>query len=102
MADPLIDLPDQTCRGCGTEHPGAACELQDALPQLVGGDTTGIYQKYRVERVDGRDRPGHKHEGCALFVLDLTHDPAARAAAIAYARATTDETLSLQLQAWTR
>ena len=38
MAGPLIDLPDQTCRGCGTEHPGAPCELQDALPDDEAAD----------------------------------------------------------------
>ena len=28
-ADPIF--PDQTCRGCGIEHPGMPCELQDDL-----------------------------------------------------------------------
>lgn len=45
----------------------------------------GLYQKYRVERTDGGSRPGGKHEGCAYFVLDLSHDPHAVAAARAYA-----------------
>jgi len=42
-------------------------------------------QKYTVTRSDGRDHPGQKHAGCALFVLDLTHDPHARVAALTYA-----------------
>ena len=41
--------------------------------------------KYDVRRVDGRDKPGQKHAGCAVFVLDLTHDPHARVAALTYA-----------------
>lgn len=46
-----------------------------------------IYQKFDVRRVDGRDAPGEKHFGCRYFVLDLTHDPYARIAALAYADA---------------
>ena len=48
--------------------------------------TKGVYHKYSVVRVDGRDsKPGGKHFDCEYFVLDLTHDPAARKAAIKYA-----------------
>ena len=40
------------------------------------GDTTrGLYRKFRIERVDGSDAPGGKHDGCQYFVLDLDHDP---------------------------
>lgn len=42
----------------------------------------GLYDKYRVERIDGR---AEKHEGCAYFVLDLTHDKFAPAALAVYA-----------------
>lgn len=46
----------------------------------------GLYGKYSVvRRADGADEPGGKHDGCALFVLDLTHDPHARVAALSYA-----------------
>ena len=45
----------------------------------------GIYDKYTIKRNDGADAPGHKHQACALFVLDVTHDPIARDAARAYA-----------------
>ena len=46
----------------------------------------GLYSKYHVNRVDGRDiRPGDKHYRCEYFALDLSHDPAARKAAIKYA-----------------
>lgn len=43
----------------------------------------GLYEKFRVERADGSPR----HRGCAYFVLDLTHDGAARMAATFYASA---------------
>lgn len=47
----------------------------------------GLYEKFRVTRLDGTDGPGGKHEGCRYFVLDLTHDPFAFPAIRAYARA---------------
>ena len=46
----------------------------------------GLYQKYRVERTDGRDKPGEKHHGCKYFVIDLTHDPLAVQVMLEYAR----------------
>ena len=45
----------------------------------------GLYNKYHVMRMDYRDLPGEKHEGCRLFVLDITHDPHAIPAIRAYA-----------------
>lgn len=45
----------------------------------------GLYNKFKVERVDGRSAPGEKHANCSYLVLDLMHDPFARDAAIAYA-----------------
>lgn len=47
----------------------------------------GVFQKYRVERVDYTDMPGMKHANCFHFVLDITHDPFARLAALRYAAA---------------
>ena len=47
----------------------------------------GLYAKFFVSRVDGRDAPGDKHHGCDYFVLDITHDPYAIPALAAYARA---------------
>lgn len=49
--------------------------------------TDGLYQKFRVERVDGGDLPGGKHSQCCYFVLDLTCDPSAIPAIKAYAAA---------------
>lgn len=46
-----------------------------------------VYGKFHVERTDGRSAPGEKHDGCEYFVLDITHDPAAKAALNAYAEA---------------
>lgn len=54
-------------------------------PTGDGEDLEGLRPKYIVERVDGRDVVPGPHYGCSLFVLDLTHDPHARAAARAYA-----------------
>ena len=47
----------------------------------------GIYHKYFLSRTDGTDAPGQKHESCDYYVLDLTHDPYARPAIIAYGSA---------------
>ena len=65
---------------CRAEDKG---ETGDARPK----SERGLYGKYRVERRDGTDQPGGKHDGCAYFVLDLTHDPFAAPAIRAYASA---------------
>jgi hypothetical protein len=44
----------------------------------------GIYEKYRVERLND---PTGKHKGCNFFVLDLVHDKFAIPALKAYAKA---------------
>lgn len=49
------------------------------------GDTTrGLYPKFYVERTDGQSEPDGKHEGCDYFVLDLSCDPHALPALVAY------------------
>ncbi len=45
----------------------------------------GLYDKFYVERRDGKSAAGEKHYGCDYFVLDLTHDPHAIPALRAYA-----------------
>jgi hypothetical protein len=45
-------------------------------------ETRGVYRKYRVERLND---PTGKHDECAYFVLDITHDRHARNALCAYA-----------------
>lgn len=47
----------------------------------------GLYQKYLLMRTDGSTAPGGKHHECKFFVLDLTHDPFAIPAIMAYAEA---------------
>jgi hypothetical protein len=53
--------------------------------------TRGLYDKFRVERVDGSSEAGNKHFGCDYFVLDLTHDPHALPALAAYSVSCADE-----------
>lgn len=53
----------------------------------VQADKEGLYQKFRVERTDGRSAPGEKHAECRYFVLDLDHDEFALPAVEAYADA---------------
>ena len=45
----------------------------------------GLYKKYKITRTDGSTEPGEKHHDCDYFVLDITHDPHAKAAILAYA-----------------
>jgi hypothetical protein len=52
---------------------------------LIDKRSTGLYEKFRVERTDGSSAPGAKHCGCDYFVLDLTHDAHAMPALRAYA-----------------
>ncbi|KAA3644531.1 MAG: hypothetical protein DWQ07_14015 [Chloroflexi bacterium] len=47
----------------------------------------GLYRKFKVERTDGSSEPGGKHEKCAHFILDCDHDPLAKPALEAYAKA---------------
>lgn len=58
----------------------------------------GFWGKYKVQRVDNSDEIGGKHYGCNLFVLDITHDPVARVAALAYADATDNDVLASDLR----
>ena len=51
----------------------------------------GLYKKFHITREDGADKPGGKHHGCEYFVLDLTHDPHAKAAVLAYAESCKNE-----------
>lgn len=57
-----------------------------------------LYPKYWVQRTAD---PDNRHTDCSFFVLDLTHDRAARYAAMAYATSIleTDPTLARELRA---
>jgi len=60
-------------------------------PQLEDNAVTasskrGLYDKYEINRTDGRSEQGEQHDGCNYFVLDLDHDPHALPALAAYAK----------------
>lgn len=57
----------------------------------MGDKTRGIYQKFKVERTDGKSAPGEKHDGCQYFVLDTGCDPHAIPALLAYAESCKSE-----------
>lgn len=62
--------------------------------------TTGLIEKFRVSRTDGRDAAGQPHERCRYYVLDLDHDRFALEAIEAYAIACRNDyhILSFDLQ----
>lgn len=51
----------------------------------------GLYHKYDIRRTNGSSEPGGKHHECHYFVLDLHHDPHAKAALRAYAESCEQE-----------
>lgn len=58
----------------------------------MGDRSKGLFGKYNIERTDGEDYgEGAKHPNCDLFVLDVTHDPAARVALETYIEEIKDE-----------
>ncbi len=69
----------------------------------MGDSTRGLYGKFVINRIDGTDSPGEKHDGCDYFVLDLVHDRHAKAAILAYAKSCVAEypLLARDLQART-
>lgn len=83
--------------GLISQHEGLAEELaEDELKQepynlmdirrAPHPAVQGLFNKFKVSRVDGTDKLGGKHHGCDYFVLDLTHDVHAREAIRAYAK----------------
>lgn len=61
---------------------------------------TGLIKKFYVSRCDGRDLPGGDRFGTRYFVLDPSHDPAARDAIIAYAAVCDNPELADDLYDW--
>jgi hypothetical protein len=59
-----------------------------------------LHGKFRVERVDGRDKPGGDKAGAHYFVLDYVNDPYARTALAAYARACEKKLPGLSRDLW--
>jgi hypothetical protein len=47
-------------------------------------ENAGLYQKFDVKRVDGRDSAGGDREGACYFVIDVTNDPGASGAIRGY------------------
>ncbi len=65
----------------GADRGGNTCREMDVSDKR----SIGLFSKFSVIRVDGTSEPGRKHDGCDYFVLDITHDPFALAALLAYA-----------------
>lgn len=53
----------------------------------MGDKTKGIHDKFEITRVDGSSAEGGRHHGCDYFTIDMTHDPYAAPALLAYADA---------------
>lgn len=66
----------------------------------MGDKARGLYEKFKIERTDGKSQPGQKHHRCRYFVLDLDHDVFGRIAAGAYASACEDEYPLLAADLW--
>lgn len=80
-------------------------EFEANIREIVAGmgkqpPKRGLYNKFRVERMDGSSNPGGKHDGCEYFVLDLTHDKHAKAALLAYADSCNTEYPLLAQDLW--
>ena len=86
-----VDVPDHCYEVAGAIDLTAivaSIEAEPAsVPARVDQKNTGLYRKFNVSRVDGRDAPGGDRHGAEYVVLDMTYDPNARAALTAYAAA---------------
>jgi len=51
----------------------------------MSDDIRGLYDKYKVQRTDGRDLPGGDKTNARYFVLDLVNDPYSISALMCYA-----------------
>lgn len=60
----------------------------------------GLYGKYTVHRVDGKDQPGGSKQDAEYFVLDYMHDPFAIEALKFYAFKCKDEYPQLSADIW--
>lgn len=85
----------------GTVTQRCPCGRADSRT-VVGNRNRGLYEKFVVQRTDGSSAKGGKHDGCAYFVLDVSHDPHALAALRAYADSCEDDypMLADDLRAW--
>ena len=85
MTRPRTPAPGPRARGEKLERQKP--ELRRTMHIDTKDANRGLYQKYRVQRVDGEHLLGGKHAACQHFVLDATHDPFAKPALLAYADA---------------
>lgn len=60
----------------------------------------GLYDKFFVERTDGRDQEGGDRQDSQYFVLDYVHDPYAVEALKFYAHKCKDEYPELSKDIW--
>jgi len=84
--DPLLNVSPATMM-----QRLAAQKYAEPAPEEEEKGQAGLYEKYKIERTDGRSAPGEDHDGCEYFVLDLSHDPFAIGAINAYAAACESE-----------
>ena len=85
---------DEPCRCVGMVDVCPDCDAANVLRDWIAkcptasdkpkDESTGIYRKYRVERLND---PTGKHDDCSYFVLDWRHDKFTQAAMAAYAQA---------------
>jgi hypothetical protein len=61
----------------------------------------GLYNKFYVSRVDGRDAPGGDKENARYFILDFVNDKFAREALMYYAFKCAEEIPELSSDIWT-
>lgn len=85
--------PQEQKKSCSGQCGSCQCKSAEQKSPLPERDTSksaeeqGLFEKFVVIRRDGSDALGGKHHGCEYFVLDLNHDPHAKAALQAYADA---------------
>lgn len=84
--DPIIDTPKFLAAKLveSSDHAPTGPKFPER-DQSRPAEQQGMFEKFRVQRLDGSDCGGGKHYGCRYFVLDLTHDQHAPAAMHAYA-----------------
>lgn len=101
VPDEIRALAERCCEDYGTAHSNVTiyqlasfirslpvAPAVSAFPERdpsLPAEAQGLFRKFDVRRVDGRDAPGGKHHNCRYFVLDLDHDRHAPAAMWAYA-----------------
>ncbi len=84
--DEFLDIAKSVLQRFAHAQPPVSQALPERDP-AKSADQQGLFRKFEVHRTDGSDLAGGKHHGCRYFVLDVDHDPHAKAALTAYAAA---------------